>query len=64
MTLNPIELRRLAQEMHEKLGCDAGNIAHAQSEAAYLAGEFHKYKHWRSVAAAISEIDGVGGLLG
>ncbi len=55
---NPTEIHRLAQEMRDKLGCDAGHVAHVQSEAAYLAGEFHRYKHWRNIAAAVSELDG------
>lgn len=62
MKMNPIELRRLAQEMREKLGCDAGHIAHIQSEAAYLGGEFHKYKHWLNVAAVICELEAEGQL--
>ena len=54
---NPTEIHRLAQEMRDKLGCNAGHVAHVQSEAAYLAGEFHGYKHWRTIAAAISALD-------
>ncbi len=57
MKLNSTELRRLAYAMREKLGCDAGHVADIQSQAAYLGGEFHKFKHWQNVAAVISELD-------
>ena len=57
MKTDPYEIGRLATEMRDKLGYSAGHIARAQSDAAFLAGEFERHHHWRSVATAIAEIE-------